>query len=226
MGLMNHMPSAVPGTPWEISPQLVPGIGLDPGAPNFASQMLGIEWFLEFAVSVGAIDERERIHLREVAAEALRGSAARQDTEQVEEKPVERFRQMTEAALLGAQAYIADRDGNPPRGREAACGWKSSERLNSAGPWEADGDLIGWIDGDDVWLKPELAYRCVEKLSQGQNRSLGLTQGALGKRLDEAGWLKSRNDDHLASKVRIKGALTRCWHLSVKLFLPFLINRD
>jgi hypothetical protein len=191
---------------------------------NFASQMLGIECLLDFAEHAGAISAVEKSDYRSRAAAGLTVLATEQVREQADEKPVELFRRMIEAALRGGRGHLATKDGVAPPNFEAACGWRMDWGLMSG--WKPVGERLGWIEGDDLWLNPTIAYACAERLCRDQNRSLGLTERTLGKRLAEAGWLKSNEGGKQSQKLRAEGGFERGYHLSVKQFLPNLQRRD
>ena len=191
---------------------------------NIASLLIGIEQFLLLAENEGAITRVELKAFRDRAARALSDAAEVQDVEQEAEKPAETFRHMIGDALASGRGHLADRDGNAPSGREVACGWRERTITRNNGDidrdWWPTGDRIGWIEGDQLWLIPAAAYACAEKLSKDQNRSLGITERMLGSRLEEAGWLLSKEEGKLAKKVRVGGVATRAYHISVAQFLP------
>ena len=76
------------------------------------------------------------------------------------------------------------------------------------------GDQIGWIEGDTIWIRPNLTYAAVERLSRDQNRSLGVTQVTLFKRLLAAGLIGQ------TTTVRAESAVSRVYPISSSLILP------
>jgi hypothetical protein len=151
---------------------------------NSISLMLGIEQFLSFAEHVGAIDAVQRAEMSEQAWGEVGRAAQQQDEEQHGENPSEQFRDLTRAALMAGRGHLAVKaTGDAPSGLEETCGWRRRDHHDQNGElhsyWDARGDRLGWIDGDDLYLIPAAAYACAERLSGEQKRSLGLTQRTL-----------------------------------------------
>src|SRR5690606_12907196 len=55
--------------------------------------------------------------------------------------------------------------------------------------WRAQGERIGWLNGDDLLLDPDAAYAAAQKLARDQGTSLPVTQRTLWRRMDERGLL-------------------------------------
>ncbi|HEV2547014.1 MAG TPA: bifunctional DNA primase/polymerase [Stellaceae bacterium] len=158
---------------------------------NIASLLLGIEQLALFAQESGALSEADVAILRREARAAIVGEAERQDNEQAAEDPARRFISLIGEALAAGRAHVDDRrDGEAPRGIELECGWRKRKYHSADGregeAWQPQGDRIGWIDGDFIYLNGAASYAVAERLSRDQNRSIGITLDTLGKRLLEA----------------------------------------
>jgi hypothetical protein len=202
---------------------------------NSISLMLGIEQFLSFAEHVGAIDAVQRAEMSEQAWGEVGRAAQQQDEEQHGENPSEQFRDLTRAALMAGRGHLAVKaTGDAPSGLEETCGWRRRDHHDQNGElhsyWDARGDRLGWIDGDDLYLIPAAAYACAERLSGEQKRSLGLTQRTLGRRLKEAKWIVSATHG-AAKKVRVheqpggKGISVGFFHLDAQQFLGITLPK-
>jgi hypothetical protein len=121
---------------------------------NIASLALGLETFLKFAKDVGAIDEKEKEKLWLEGWTALQQLADRQQEQHVDSNPAEMFMRLLRAAIASGKCHLVDKKGlyadNP-----SGWGWRdvSGDRRD----WRSQGDCIGWVDGDDVYLEPTAA---------------------------------------------------------------------
>src|SRR5690606_24451956 len=128
---------------------------------------LGWEQFLEYAEAAGAIDATEADRLWREGWAALNEAAREQAGHQASEDPVTRFLELLGAAITSGRAHIADTtDGTAPA-NPTAWGW----RLHTIGAgdterqeWRAQGERIGWLNGDDLLLDPDAAYAAAQKL--------------------------------------------------------------
>ncbi|HEX4110938.1 MAG TPA: PriCT-2 domain-containing protein [Stellaceae bacterium] len=197
-------------------------------AGNVASMMIGIEALAHFAQHIGAIDETESKHLVERARKSLLDLAAAQGEEQAEEDPALRFVRLIGEGLAAGRCHLTNkRGGEPQQGGEpaeylAACGWRQEKRHGPEGVeytnWRPMGDRIGFIENDDVWLPGALAFAAAERLSKDQNRSLGVTEATLGKKLAEMGYVEAKKNDQgkmqaRQESVRADGHPQKAWKL-------------
>ena len=63
-------------------------------------------------------------------------------------------------------------------------------RRRADGP-DPPGDLIGWVEGEDLYLEPESTYRTVQIMARDQQLPLPISKRMLQRSLHEAGLLKS-----------------------------------
>jgi Domain of unknown function (DUF3854) len=175
-----------------------------------ANLAIGLHYFLEFAEAVGAVTNAERLALRARGWKALCAAGGSQQFHQLTNDPTEQFLTHVRSALTSGRAYIANKDGStPPMCR--AWGWRDE----GVGLLRGRGDLIGWLDGDYLYLDPEASYRVVQLAVRDSNGSLALTQSALWKRLKEKGVLASTDEKRQTFKVRreVNGAQVAVLHL-------------
>jgi hypothetical protein len=178
-----------------------------------AALALGVDIFLAFAVQVGAIDKAESDARFASAWQKLLVGAAAQGVEQREEDPVHVFIEAIPAVLASGIGHVASRDGIAPE-EAHALGWRrmstrydnddgEGRYTESSSEWRASGDLIGWVDGDDLMLLPDAAIRAANALLRGQGATIVLKRNTLGKRLREAGWLTSMDQGTFTKLVAI-----------------------
>ncbi|MEP7343431.1 MAG: bifunctional DNA primase/polymerase [Acidobacteriota bacterium] len=164
-------------------------------ATTLAQLARGWNCWLSFAQEVGAISQEERTgHWRRVWA-ALDAAGKAQDQYQASQNPAIRFIELIQAALSSGKAHLAMTDGGKPESDQLdACGWRDGE---------AQGDRIGWIDGEDVYLQPDSAFSLAQRLAAG-GEGLSVSSQTLWKRLNEAGLLASNDTARDTLKVRRK----------------------
>jgi hypothetical protein len=162
-----------------------------------AALALGWEVFLRFALEVGALTEQERDALWERVWIALGEGAAAQARHQESEEPVGMFLRLLAAAIASGRAHVADaKTGLAPANAER-WGW----RLRS-GEYVPQGELVGWLQDEDLFLEPEAAYAAAQRLARDQGLSLTVTPRTLWKRAAERGALASRDVARKRNTVR------------------------
>jgi hypothetical protein len=159
-----------------------------------ASLEIGWRRFLAFALECGAVTQLEQGELERRVRAALLGGAAVQARHQQEVNPVQRYVSGLSGALAAGAVHVStfyDKAPDAP----GAWGWRPRPGLstidgegNPEPVWEARGERVGWLDGDSLYLLPELAY----KAAAAQHRDgLGIAELPLRQRLHDAGLLVS-----------------------------------
>jgi hypothetical protein len=161
-----------------------------------ADLALGLRYLLKFAYEVGAIDASEAERLWARGWEALGELAAEQSAHQSAGELTRRFRELLAAALASGRAHVASRDGDCP-GSPEAWGWR-----RSGDEWRAQGERIGWLDGEALYLEPEAAFASAQKQSRDSGDSLTVSGRTLRKRLQERGLLLSTDTNRQTLTVR------------------------
>jgi hypothetical protein len=178
---------------------------------NAASLMLGIETFLHFAVDTRAISQAEVDAHQHAAWEALMGLADAQASFMTNERPAQRFLLLVAAALSSGRVHVTTLEGHAPDNHRQTLGWRETDSFNSR--WEPQGDRIGWVSGDDLFLNPEAAYATAQQLARTGMRPLTIKQETLGKRLDEAGMLVTKDPKRHTTRISVAGVRQRVFHL-------------
>ncbi len=188
-----------------------------------ADLALGLRYFLDFAHETGALTAEQTAKLRARGWSALGEAAAEQYKHQAAGEPTERFRELLSAAIASGRAHVADPKGNEP-GNPVAWGWRpasvSSGDLHGA--WKPQGERIGWVEGENLYLEPEAAYAAAQKQGRDSGDSLSASERTLRKRLHERGLLLSVEDSRSTLAVRrtLGGQRRRVLHLSASFFSP------
>ncbi len=169
--------------------------------------------WLEFAAACDALDGDEIAGLREAVTDALDAFGRAQNGYQVSENPALRFLELIQAALASGKAHLAATDGGrPPIEDAGGFGWRNDDSAD----WKAQGDRIGWIDGDDVYLQPDAAYRCAHTMASN-GEGLTVASKTLWKRLKEAELLASvGGDDRQMVRKQIGQTRPRVLHLKAE----------
>jgi hypothetical protein len=94
--------------------------------------------------------------------------------------------------------------------------------------WRPQGDRIGWIEDEDLYLEPDAAFAAAQRQGQFSGDSLSVTERTLRKRLHERGLLLSVEDSRptLAVRRTLGGRRQRVLHLSVDFLSPHTDQPD
>jgi hypothetical protein len=189
-----------------------------------ASLATGFRLFLDFATDIGALTSAEAdLHWR-AAWDALGIAAKAQAVHQIAGEPAGRFLELVAATLASGRAHAAAPDGGAPA-NAAAWGW----RLSMVGTddyqrdeWRPQGERIGWVDGDALYLDRDAAHAAARRLVADSGDAFTVTRDTLAKRLHERGYLTSTESQHGELSVRrmLGGQRRRVWHLSTSSLFP------
>jgi hypothetical protein len=169
-----------------------------------ADLALGMRYFLDFAAQVGAISMVDRDELVRRCWTALREAAAAQARHVEAAEPCGRFLGLLAGALASGRGYVSAPDGTAPANPER-WGWRlvtTGAGEHACDEWRPQGHCVGWVDGDNLYLEPEAAYAEAQNLANKQGDSLAVQPRTLWKRLDEGGWLASRDDARQRFTIR------------------------
>ncbi|MDP9476913.1 MAG: DUF927 domain-containing protein, partial [Actinomycetota bacterium] len=164
-----------------------------------ADLALGLKYFLAFAEEAGAVTTEEAAELWERGWKAILGAAASQAGHQAASEPARRFVELISSAVASGRAHIAATGGGKPQGNAGALGWRKTG--DEYADWRPQGDRIGWVGGDDLYLEPEASYRLAQSQAQG-GESLAVGVRTIRKRLKEKGYLASTDDKRQTLTVR------------------------
>lgn len=169
-----------------------------------ADLALGLRYMLRFAVDVGAVDEARAQELWAWGWQALGEAAAAQQEHQAAGDPTRRFGELLSAAIVSGRAHVAGPDGEEPSKpglwgwRRATVGTGDFEREE----WRPQGQRIGWIDGQDLYLEPEASFAAAQGQGRDSGDALTVTSRTLRKRLHERGLLISTDEARQVLTVR------------------------
>jgi hypothetical protein len=168
-----------------------------------ADLMVGLRYFLTFAVSAGAITAEADQELQRRAWVALGEAAAAQAAHHQASDPVRRFLLLLAAAISSGHAHVAGLDGGEPND-PAAWGWR--HKLIGTGAyeraeWQPQGDRVGWVEGSALYLEPEASFRTAQMMGGGE--PIPVSSKTLHKRLAERGLLVSTDTQRGRHPVRI-----------------------
>jgi hypothetical protein len=163
-----------------------------------ADLAIGLRYFLDFALEIGAIESGERADLAKRGWPALEEAAEQHASHLAGAEPCGQFLRLLVAALASGRAHVAAPNGGEPD-RPEAWGWRMvmiGAGMNERSQWQPSGRRIGWTERDAVYLEPEAAFAESQRLAGEQGESLAVSSKTLWRRLREknllAGWDESR----------------------------------
>ncbi|MDQ3495941.1 MAG: hypothetical protein M3514_00215, partial [Actinomycetota bacterium] len=160
---------------------------------------LGLRYFLTYAEEVGAVSAQEAHELWARGWKAIREAAASQEAHQAVSEPAKRFIELLRSAISSGRAHIGSTDGERPEENAGALGWRKTD--SEYDDWRPQGDRIGWVDGEDLYLESAASYRVVQSQAQG-GEALAVGERTLRKRLKEKEFLLSTDKKRQTLTVR------------------------
>ena len=163
--------------------------------------------FLAFATEVGAISEAECEQYLTRTRTALNGLVDGQREQQAESDQAGRFVELLADAIAAGRVHVADRNGDPPTDGQlpASWGWRETTTIvgrKTVTTWAGQGDRIGWLDGEQLLLKPDAAFAAVQSLGRQVGDHFTLTRATVVKRLAEGGMLLATDGSRQTYAVR------------------------
>jgi hypothetical protein len=155
-------------------------------ALNIGSLALGWHEFLAFAEHVGAIDAEQRAAMWTRVWRALADVGAEQERYGGDVQPWLVYLRSLAALIASGRACLVNLHGQAPA-NGTRWGWWWDE--SGDGSFRTRGDIIGWVDGDDVFLQPDAAYNAARRFADGTPAPLAVTKYAVHKMLHERGVL-------------------------------------
>jgi hypothetical protein len=163
-----------------------------------ADLAIGLRYFLDFALEIGAIESDQRAEMARRGWRALEEAAEQHASHLAGAEPCGQFLRLLVAALASGRAHVAAPNGGEPNQSEA-WGWRMvviGTGMNERSQWQPSGRRIGWTEGDALYLEPEAAFAEAQHLAGEQGESLAVSSKTLWRRLREknllAGWDGSR----------------------------------
>jgi hypothetical protein len=173
-----------------------------------ASLAWGWQCFLNFARDVGAISQAERDTLPGRVWRGLREAAQEQTLELAARDPVRRFLELLAAAIASGRAHVCGPEGQAPNPDPASWGWRFESHgagQFATGGWHAQGNGVGWLEGDDLYLDPVAAYAAAQQMGTAGGDGVGVSKDQLQRRLKDARLLTLSDDDRTTMRRRLQG---------------------
>ncbi len=189
-----------------------------------ADLQAAFEFYVCFAAECGAIDGAEEARLKSRCWEALRVAAAAQAKHHAATEPTAMYLASVRAALVSGRAHLESRTGDEPDWSPRSCGW----RPDGSGRSLPQGDCIGWVDGDEIYLEPTATFRVVQVAGRDAGEALNVTQQTMNKRLNDKGLLASVDDSRETLTVRktVGGSSRPVLHFRRGTLLPDEVDDD
>jgi len=150
-----------------------------------ANLALGLRYFIVFAAELGAISEIEADSLWQRGWAVLGEAAAAQAAHIGTTEPAALFIRLLSAAITSGRAYIEAADGGRPASPQA-WGWREER-----GEWRPRGDLVGWLDGEHLYLQPDASFAVAQAMGNVTGEEIAVSPYTLRKRLHERDLLAS-----------------------------------
>lgn len=162
---------------------------------NTANLLIGIEFFLKYAVAMGAITTDNAAVYYGRCLKSLLSVAEDAAEENKHESPTEQWQRLLATAISAKTAHLVTFEGGNPG---VAYGWKSNIKTYYVGDnkheeetWIGGGTRIGWVEGDDLYLDPLAAYKAVKEMGHSLGDDVVTTELTLRKFLAQNGLLAS-----------------------------------
>jgi hypothetical protein len=202
-------------------------------APGLMAELsVGLKYFLDFAVEIQALTEKERTALAQRCWAALGTATAAQAEQVVSAEVTGVFLRLLAAALASGRAHLAGPRGNEPA-EPQAWGWRQVEvggGDHARHEWRAQGLRVGWVETDEgdkvglvgskkVYLEPEAAFAQVQALAREQGEAFPISSRTLRRRLHDRGLLASVDKAREVLTVRrvLEGQRREVLHLRTEL---------
>lgn len=176
-----------------------------------ANLLLGLEALAGYALAAGALDPAGARALVDRGIEALREALGGQRAAAREADPLRRVFALLRSGLACGRAHVAGPDGHVPQGGGLAWGWRLAAEGRVSRPewvvpaddpsWVAQGDRVGFVSGDDLYLDADALLALVGRL--GGDEGAPVSRRTLCRRLREAGWLRGLEPARESALVRV-----------------------
>ncbi len=158
-----------------------------------AGLMVGIEMGVQYALTLGAISEAQRVDLLRRGWEALQQSATAMAQRVSDEKPERLFLRTLSDLLTQGKVYLRPADGVG----------------NLLGGPSDNGELLGWYDADRFFLLPEATYGRVARHFRDLGNVFPVRETTLRKMLAEVGVLEMGADGRRTVTKQLDGQVRR-----------------
>jgi hypothetical protein len=181
-----------------------------------------METFLDYARAAGALDEAEARDLWDRTWAALGEAAALQAEHLEAADPVPRFLDLLRSAIVAGRAHVVSAGGGEPPSLDR-WGWR--EKTTGVGEtewteWQRQGEQIGWVEGEDLYLDPDTAFGIAQRMSA--HDGVSVSSRTLWKRFKEAGILATTDEKRQRNTIRVtlQSSRREVLHLRSTTLLP------
>ena len=198
--LVTHYAPRIPMTGWlddtarELKAGLVDpapaDLGLDDRhAESVADLATGWRAMLDMALARGALSRDEAGELWRRAWDGLTECKRHLMAGTASRTPVERLRELVAALLTRREITLTAREDGVPDD-PTRLGWEPTGSLSE--PWRRAGAVVGWTDGEKVWLHPGAVFPHLDRQATHEHEPLSLTKTGLGTALGDAAAIRTR----------------------------------
>jgi hypothetical protein len=186
-----------------------------------ANLQAAFDMYLTYAEDVGAITSVQRNDLKRRCWTALLAESRQQALHQAASDPASRFIVLLSSALVSGRAHLSARSHDAAPAFARRCGWRDYADGQSKYS-RPQGECIGWIDGEDIYLDPTGSYRIAQLIPDGVGERLPASEQTLRKRLREGNLLASTDEARKTLTIRrtIAGTAHDVLHLTRTTLLP------
>jgi hypothetical protein len=191
-------------------------------ADIYASLLIGLDAFFQYAVDVGAADSAEQRTALERCETALKDMIAGQGDLQADQDEVVQFFGFLRSSLSAGYCHFSDSlHQGAPAEHPHFWGWRDIPGTGEGETYKkSQGEHIGWVDAVRVYLDGNDAFAAVQGLAKATGENLAITQRTLWKRMYERGLLldvqKEAGKVRLTPKRTIAGVSRRVYVMSRK----------
>jgi hypothetical protein len=188
-----------------------------------ADLLFAYNLFLQFASSVGVIDDEQVTSMTTEFEAVMTGVVSAQAEPGCQSNPAQRYIEILKQALASGAAHLAiERNGSGMP--QLNCG---SRRHAGSNPLQLElrGECIGWIrDGHighpadaDIYLFPDVAFAVVQEIARKTNEPLGAGKCAIHKQLRAAEMLRSTGPQgRIPVRLTFDGCQHQVLHLAAR----------
>jgi hypothetical protein len=162
-----------------------------------ADLAVGFETFTEAALGYEAISASQADEYKSRVWSALISGATAQARSQASQEPAHRFIELMMAAVSAGKAWLAYLD--LPQIAEG----DDSRRYKRNYGQSTNGLMVGWIDGDNVYLDPDAAYKAAREMAV-DGSGVSISVETLKRRLKDQGLLASTDLDTKRRSVCVR----------------------
>ena len=170
---------------------------------NLANLLTGLRVFLHFCEEAGELSSQITQVFMSRATETAHTLVNLQASLDHESSDAQRFLELIQTAVSSGKAHLESTFGGQPE-NSRALGWREVD-TGTLKRVEAMGSLIGWVNGETLYLSPCASLSTAKSVSSALDNHFGSSERAISKSLHEAGLLRRCDKGRNTTKVSIFG---------------------